>query len=65
MALSVLAVRSHTDADRQAWDRFVLTTEGSHPAQLSAWLALTQRTYGVRLRALLAEDGAGVGKKLG
>ncbi len=60
MALSVLAVRSHTDADRQAWDRFVLTTEGSHPAQLSAWLALTQRTYGVRLRAWLAEDGADV-----
>jgi FemAB-related protein (PEP-CTERM system-associated) len=53
----VLAVRSHTDADRQAWDRFVLETEGSHPAQLNAWLALTERTYGVRPRAWLAEDG--------
>jgi FemAB-related protein (PEP-CTERM system-associated) len=56
----MLAVRSHTDADRQAWDRFVLETEGSHPAQLSAWLALTERTYGVRLHAWLAEDGGSV-----
>ena len=56
----MLAVRSHTDADRQAWDRFVLDTEGSHPAQLSAWMALTERTYGVPRRAWLAEDGGRV-----
>jgi FemAB-related protein (PEP-CTERM system-associated) len=56
----VLAVRSHTDADRQAWDRFVLAADGSHPAQLHAWMALTERTYGVRPRAWLAEDGGRV-----
>jgi FemAB-related protein (PEP-CTERM system-associated) len=55
----VLTVRAHTDADRQAWDRFVLAIEGSHPAQLTDWLALTGRTFGVARRAWLAED-AGV-----
>ena len=34
----------------------MLGTDGSHPAQLSAWLALTERTYGVRRRAWVAED---------
>jgi len=53
----VLSVRAHTDADREAWDRFVLATEGSHPAQLTAWLALTERTYGVTRQAWLAEEG--------
>ena len=56
----MLAVRTRADPDRQAWDRFVLDTEGSHPAQLSAWLALTERTYGVRPRAWLAEDGGSI-----
>jgi serine/alanine adding enzyme len=56
----VLAVRTRVDADRPAWDRFVLDTEGSHPAQLSAWLGLTERTYGVRPHAWLAEDGGSV-----
>jgi FemAB-related protein (PEP-CTERM system-associated) len=53
----VLTIRTHTDADRQAWDRFVLASEDSHPAQLSGWLALTEDTYGVPRRAWLAEDG--------
>jgi FemAB-related protein (PEP-CTERM system-associated) len=53
----VLTVRTYTDADCQAWDRFVLAVEGSHPTQLTAWLALTERTYGVARRAWLAEDG--------
>ncbi len=55
----MLSVRSYTDADRQSWDRFVLASEGSHPAQLAAWLDLTAATYGVVRRAWLAED-AGV-----
>lgn len=54
---SVLTVRNYRDFDRPAWDRFVLGTEGSHPAQLTAWLALTERTYGVARHAWLAEDG--------
>jgi FemAB-related protein (PEP-CTERM system-associated) len=56
----VLSVRPHTEADRLAWDHFVLGTDGSHPAQMSAWLALTERTYGVALRAWLAEEGGTV-----
>ena len=56
----MLTVRAYTDADRQAWDRFVLATEGSHPAQLTDWLALTERTFGVARRAWLAEDGGEV-----
>ena len=59
-APTVLQVRPYTDADRQAWDGFVLATEGSHPAQLSDWIALTEETYGVVRRAWLAEDGGGV-----
>jgi len=54
----VLAVRGYTDADREAWDRFVLAAEGSHPAQLTSWLALIAETYGVARRTWLAErDG--------
>lgn len=53
----MLSVRNYRDVDRQAWDRFVLGTEGSHPAQLTAWLALTEHTYGVVRHAWLAEDG--------
>lgn len=56
----MLAVRPYTDADRQAWDGFVLACEGSHPAQLTAWIALTEETYGVGRRAWLAEDGGAV-----
>jgi len=56
----VLSVRPYTPADRPAWDRFVLDTEGSHPAQLSTWLDLTVRTYGVARRAWLVEDGGTV-----
>jgi FemAB-related protein (PEP-CTERM system-associated) len=52
----VLVVRDQNDVDLRTWDRFVLAAEGSHPAQLSAWLAFTERTYGVRRRAWLAED---------
>ena len=48
------------DADHQAWDRFVLAADGSHPAQLSDWLALTARTFGVAPHAWLAEDGGEV-----
>jgi len=57
---SVLSVRSYTDADHESWDRFVLASEGSHPAQLSTWLMLTADTYGVRRRAWLAEDSGQV-----
>jgi serine/alanine adding enzyme len=57
---SVLSVRPYTDADHESWDRFVRAAEGSHPAQLSAWLALTADTYGVARRAWLAEDGGGL-----
>ncbi len=53
---SVLTVRMHTDADRLAWDRFVLAAEGSHPAQRSAWLAFTAQAYGVARRDWVAED---------
>ena len=56
-AFSVLTIRPHTDADREAWDHFVLASDHSHPAQLSGWLALTEETYGVARRAWLAEDG--------
>jgi FemAB-related protein (PEP-CTERM system-associated) len=52
----VLAVRPYTDADRQAWDGFVLASEGSHPAQLTAWIALTRASYGVVPRAWVAEE---------
>ncbi|HKA28338.1 MAG TPA: GNAT family N-acetyltransferase [Candidatus Binatia bacterium] len=56
----MLTIRTHTDADRQAWDRFVLANDESHPAQLSGWLALTEETYGVPRRAWLAEEGGRV-----
>ena len=56
----MLSVRSYTDADHESWDRFVLASDGSHPAQLSAWLALTADTYGVARRAWLAEDAGEV-----
>jgi hypothetical protein len=56
----VLSVRPYSDADRPAWDDFVLAAEGSHPAQLGAWLDVTQRTYGVPLRAWLAERGGAI-----
>jgi FemAB-related protein (PEP-CTERM system-associated) len=35
----------------------VLASPGSHPAQLSGWLALTERTFGVVRCAWLAEEG--------
>ncbi len=35
----------------------MLATEGSHPAQLTAWLALTESTYGVVRRAWVADAG--------
>jgi FemAB-related protein (PEP-CTERM system-associated) len=38
----------------------VLGTDGSHPAQLSAWLELTERTYDVTPHAWLAEEGGAV-----
>lgn len=50
------AVRFDDEDERAAWDRFILAAPGSHPAQLSAWLAHTARTYGVALRAWLAGD---------
>ncbi len=53
----MLTVRPYTESDREAWDRFVLGTEGSHPAQLSDWIALTEQTYGVGRRAWLAREG--------
>ncbi len=56
----MLAVRPYTDADRQVWDGFVLSTEGSHPTQLAAWLALTEATYGVARRAWLVEDAGAI-----
>lgn len=34
----------------------MLETDGSHPAQLNAWMSLTERSYGVRPHAWLAED---------
>lgn len=52
----MLSVRPYTDADRSPWDDFVLASDGSHPAQLRAWLALTARTYGVAPHAWLAHD---------
>lgn len=55
-----LAVRPFTDADREAWDGYVRATAGSHPAQLSAWVALTEATYGVARRAWMALDAGGV-----
>ena len=57
---SVTSVRPYTDADREAWDRFVLASEGSHPAQLATWLAHTARTYGVARRAWVAESNGAV-----
>lgn len=53
----MLVVRELKESDLPAWDRFVLATEGSHPAQLSAWMEFIERSYGVERRALLAEDG--------
>lgn len=53
----MLSVRSYTESDRSAWDGFVQNAEGSHPAQLGVWLRLTEETYGVPLRAWLAEEG--------
>lgn len=55
----MLAVRPYADRDRDAWDRFVLGHEGSHPAQRRAWLDFTERSYGLERQAWVAEaDGA-------
>lgn len=53
----MLSARPYTDADGQAWDRFVLDSDGSHPAQLRGWLELTERSYGVAPHAWLVEEG--------
>jgi FemAB-related protein (PEP-CTERM system-associated) len=55
----MLTVRPYTAPDRKAWDRFVLDSDGSHPAQLRGWLEFTARSYGVAPHAWLAEE-AGV-----
>ena len=52
----MLSARPYTAPDRSAWDRFVLASEGSHPAQLRDWLELTARTYGVRAHPWLVEE---------
>lgn len=53
-------MRPYTNADQEAWDGFVLRSEGSTPAQTVPWLTVTAETYRVPLRAWLAEDAGTV-----
>ena len=52
-------VRAMSEADRSAWDGFVLSTEGGSFFHLSGWREILSRAFGLRPHYLLAErDGA-------
>ena len=55
-----LRVRAYAPADREAWDGYVKGSAHSHFGQLSAWMELTVRTYGVSARYWLAEEAGRV-----
>ena len=55
-----LRVRAYAPADLEAWDGYVKGSAHSHFGQLSAWMELTVRTYGVSARYWLAEEAGRV-----
>lgn len=52
----MLRIVPFDDAHAARWDDYVRRSPDSHFGQLSAWLKLTSRSYGVALRASFAED---------